>query len=59
MVWSVEPAVVRDAANVCLGLARASAPELVEHVGERPPPPADEQLRLAAAITARTLGQVT
>jgi MerR family transcriptional regulator, light-induced transcriptional regulator len=62
VIWSVEPAVVRTAADVCLGLLRATAPELAEGIGEDRPPPAahasDRQLRLAAAITARTLARV-
>jgi DICT domain-containing protein len=58
VIWSVEPAVVRAATNFCLGLTRAAAPELVEDIGERAPPPAGEQLRLATAIAARTLAQV-
>jgi MerR family transcriptional regulator, light-induced transcriptional regulator len=61
VVWSVEPAVVRVATEVCLAMVRASAPELVERLPDRASasqagPPSDEQLRLAAAITTRTLG---
>jgi DICT domain-containing protein len=59
VVWSVEPSVVRTATQVCLGLAGRAWPE---GAGDPPAPAAgpasDEQLRLAAAITARTLGQV-
>jgi hypothetical protein len=59
VIWSVEPTVVRIATQVCLGLARRAWPEAV---GDPPAPAAgpasDEQLRLAAAITTRTLGQV-
>jgi DICT domain-containing protein len=62
VIWSVEPAVVRTAADVCLGLLRASAPELAEGIDdERRPPPVgsdDRQLRLAAAITGRTLARL-
>jgi MerR family transcriptional regulator, light-induced transcriptional regulator len=60
VIWSVEPAVVRTAADVCLRLLRASAPELVDGL-ERPALPtdvADRQLRLAAAISARTLARL-
>jgi DICT domain-containing protein len=62
VIWSVEPAVVRAATDVCLGLLRASAPELAEGLAEdRPAPPghaADRQLRLAAAIAGRTLSRL-
>jgi hypothetical protein len=60
VIWSVEPAVVRAAADVCLGLLRATAPELADGV-ERPAPAADvsdRQLRLAAAIAGRTLARL-
>jgi MerR family transcriptional regulator, light-induced transcriptional regulator len=59
VIWSVEPAVVSAATDVCLGLARAVAPGLVADVGERSSAPVEDQLRLGAAITARTLGRVT
>jgi DICT domain-containing protein len=60
VVWSVEPAIVRAATDICLELARRSAPALVERFEDRaaappPGPPSDEQLRLAAAVTTRTL----
>ena len=58
VIWSVEPAVVRSARDICASLAAAAAPELAARLGGRtdaPPPPGDEQLRLAAAITARAL----
>ena len=58
VIWSVEPAVVRSARDICASLAAAAAPELAARLGGRtdaPPPPGDEQLLLAAAITARTL----
>ena len=63
VIWSVEPALVRTAAEVALGLAGRAAPELVERVASpgRPPPPgppSDEQLRLAATITTRALGRL-
>jgi DICT domain-containing protein/predicted DNA-binding transcriptional regulator AlpA len=59
VIWSVEPAVVRAAVGVCMGLVRAAAPELAGRVGEPPRALADEgQLRLAAAIAARTLARV-
>jgi DICT domain-containing protein/predicted DNA-binding transcriptional regulator AlpA len=58
VIWSVEPDVVRTASEICLGLARKSDPQVVERLGERAArstPPPDDQLRLAAAITSRTL----
>jgi DICT domain-containing protein len=62
VIWSVEPAVVRAAADVCLGLLRASAPELADGLaGDHPAPAAHasaEQLRLAAAIAGRTLARL-
>jgi MerR family transcriptional regulator, light-induced transcriptional regulator len=62
VIWSVEPAVVRAAADVCTGLARAASPELAARLAEAgPEPPAhtpDRQLQLAAAITARTLARL-
>jgi DICT domain-containing protein len=59
VVWSVEPDVVHAASEICLGLARRADPSLADRLGDRPAPPAPppaEQLRLAAAITTRTLG---
>ena len=62
VIWSVEPDVVRAAADVCLGLLRASAPELADGIeDDRPAPSAhapDRQLRLAAAIAGRTLAKL-
>jgi MerR family transcriptional regulator, light-induced transcriptional regulator len=58
-IWSVEPRVVREAARICVGIAAPVLPELVESVRRRlepePAPVTAEQLRLAAAITNRTL----
>jgi DICT domain-containing protein len=58
-VWSVEPEIVREAARSCAMIAAAQSPELVRNVQARldaePAAPAHEQLRLAAAITNRTL----
>ena len=59
VIWSVEPDVVHTASEICLGLARQSDARLVERLGERSAPaapPPEDQLRLAAAITSRTLG---
>jgi MerR family transcriptional regulator, light-induced transcriptional regulator len=62
VIWSVEPAVVRAAADVCAGLARAASPELAARIADaEAEPPAhapDRQLQLAAAITARTLARL-
>lgn len=60
VIWSVEPEVVRTATNVCLGLVRESSAELAGRLADErlPAPSSDQQLRLAAAIITRTLGQV-
>ena len=63
VIWSVEPEVVRTATQVCLGLARRSSPEGARHMPDDRPmapldPASEEQLRLAAAITTRTLGRL-
>lgn len=61
VIWSVDPAVVRVVTDICLGLARQSDPELAERADRgrvRSVPPLEEQLRLAAAITTRTLGRL-
>jgi MerR family transcriptional regulator, light-induced transcriptional regulator len=60
VLWSVEPAAVRAAAEVCLGLMRHASPELAERFGDdvtrlSAGPASDQQLRLASAITTRTL----
>jgi MerR family transcriptional regulator, light-induced transcriptional regulator len=61
VVWSVDPALVRAAAEIGLNLAREAAPKLAKRVAERlsspsPAPPSDDQLRLATAIATRALG---
>jgi MerR family transcriptional regulator, light-induced transcriptional regulator len=59
VLWSVEPEVVHAAGEICFGMARRANPEWLQAFAERPPPsgpPPEEQLRLAAAITSRTLG---
>jgi MerR family transcriptional regulator, light-induced transcriptional regulator len=60
VIWSVEPAAVRVASDVCAGLAARAAPELADRLEARaslPPagPPTEDQLRLAATIITRTL----
>jgi MerR family transcriptional regulator, light-induced transcriptional regulator len=63
VVWSVEPQVVREAARICAEVAAGIAPELVGPVGARlaaeAAAPADEQLRLATAITNRALSYLS
>jgi DICT domain-containing protein len=58
-IWSVEPQVVRAAARTCIGIATSVRPGLVESARPRlepePAPVTGEQLRLAAAVTNRTL----
>jgi DICT domain-containing protein len=61
-IWSVDPEIVREAARSCVAIAAAQAPALVAGAQARldaePAAPAREQLRLAAAITNRTLSYV-
>lgn len=61
VIWSVDPTVVRCAGDICAALAGAIAPELAERFAGRPAaaPPDQEQLRLAAAITTRTLARLS
>lgn len=58
-VWSVDPEVVREAARLCAAIAAARQPELVSPIRARldapPALPTRDQLRLATAITNRTL----
>jgi MerR family transcriptional regulator, light-induced transcriptional regulator len=58
-IWSVEPRVVREAARMCIEIATSVRPGVVESVRPslepEPAPVTGEQLRLAAAITNRTL----
>ncbi len=63
VIWSVEPDAVRAASDLCLGLARRASTELASGIEGRdsrpqPPPATEEQLRLAATITTRTLRQL-
>jgi MerR family transcriptional regulator, light-induced transcriptional regulator len=58
-IWSVEPEVVRTAVEICVAMTRRSDPELADKLAGRAAPAAPataDQLRLAAAITTRTLG---
>lgn len=58
-IWSVEPDLVRQAARICAEIAACHQPSLVERIRDQlesePATPDREQLRLAAAITNRTL----
>jgi len=62
-IWSVEPRVVWDAARVSAAIAAAKRAGLIDGVRSRlevdPGRPAEEQLRLAAAITNRTLSYLS
>lgn len=62
-IWSVEPQVVWDAARVSAGIVADKRPGLIDRVRSRleidPGRPAEDQLRLAAAITNRTLSYLS
>jgi DICT domain-containing protein len=62
-IWSVEPDVVWEAARICAGIAAAQKPALIEPVRQRlafaPGAPTPRQLRLATAITSRTLSYLS
>lgn len=60
-IWSVEPELVREAAHVGASIATASAPDLAPRLQSRlgdAPPPATDELRLAAALTNRMVAYV-
>jgi DICT domain-containing protein len=60
-IWSVEPAVVREAARISKGIAARSAPDLVAPIEERldqTPPPSGEEFRLVSALTNRMVAYV-
>ena len=60
-IWSVEPAVVREAARISKGIAARSAPDLVkpiEHLLDTTPPPSGEEFRLVSALTNRMVAYV-
>lgn len=63
VLWSVEPRVVREAARICAEIAAAVAPKLVAPIGARlvgeAAAPADDQLRLATAVTNRALSSLS
>jgi DICT domain-containing protein len=62
-IWSVEPDVVWEAARICAAIAAGKRSELIDPVQARlesdPGPPTSEQLRLATAITNRTLSYLS
>ena len=62
-LWSVEPDVVREAARICAALAADKRPALVNRVQTRLDAPvsfpAEAQLRLAGALTARLLSHLS
>jgi DICT domain-containing protein len=63
VIWSVEPAVVREAARVCAAIASARRPALVEAARPRLEGPAsvplDVQLRLATDVSERMLAHLS
>jgi DICT domain-containing protein len=60
VLWSVEPAVVAVATEICLGLVSAEHPALAgEVLAPRSMPASDQQLRLATAITTRAFGRLS
>jgi hypothetical protein len=62
LLLSVDPAVVREAAETAVALAAALAPEVAEqaraHLEQLAPPAPESQLRLSGAITARLLSSL-
>jgi DICT domain-containing protein len=60
-IWSVEPALVRDAARIAAGFVHRIDPELVNRFVDRlreTPPPSGEELRLVGALTNRMVAYV-
>ena len=62
-IWSVEPDVVREASRICCAIAAARRPGIAEAGRARLEmplsPTLESQLRLASAVTARTLAHVS
>lgn len=59
VLWSIDPRVVRDAATICAGLARAlwrGADRLLRDLPADPPPPASADLRRAVGLLSRMTG---
>ena len=59
VLWSVEPAVVQAATEICLGLLPMEHPGLADTGLPRSAPASDQQLRLATAITTRAFGRLS
>jgi MerR family transcriptional regulator, light-induced transcriptional regulator len=62
-IWSVEPEVVREASRICCAIAAARRPAVAEAARARLKAPLsaapESQLRLASAVTARMLSDVS
>ena len=62
-IWSVEPEVVREASRICCAIAGARRPAVTETARARLEAPLsaspESQLRLASAVTARTLSHAS
>lgn len=62
-IWSVDPAVVRDAARTCAQIAAVSDSSLIDGVrarlGDAPTAPVTDQLVLATAITGRAFSYMS
>ena len=62
-IWSVEPEVVREASRICCAIAAARRPAVAEAARARMEAPLsaapESQVRLASAVTARTLSYVS
>jgi MerR family transcriptional regulator, light-induced transcriptional regulator len=59
VVWSVDPQVVRDAALICIQLARSARPRLgplLDALPSEPPAPASADLRRATGLLTRMTG---
>jgi DICT domain-containing protein len=60
-IWSVEPALVREAARIASGFVQRIEPGLVNRFVDRlraTPPPSGEELRLVGALTNRMVAYV-
>jgi DICT domain-containing protein len=60
-IWSVEPALVRDAARISAGFVQRIRPDVVDRFVDRlreTPPPSGEELRLVSALTNRMVAYV-
>jgi MerR family transcriptional regulator, light-induced transcriptional regulator len=56
VIWSADPQVVRDAARICIGLARSARPGLaprLDALASKPAPPASGDLRRATGLLTR------